>query len=189
MARIDENMLINRASGNVAKQFVFKKRGMKTHIAKMPPLKSKAIPTAQQESVRDSFGSAVLYAKGAVSDPDLKNEYKEKTPVGSTAFNTAMKDYFNSPVVSGIDHSEYDGALGSSIVIFAKDDFRVIKVKVSIRNATGTLVEEGTALLDTRNHNKWDYKATQLNATLTGSKITATAFDLPGNKGTLEVTI
>ena len=54
--------------------------------------------------------------------------------------------------------------------------------------AAGALVEEGDAILNPVNRNQWIYTATQNNATLAGSVITAYALDLPGNKGSLEIT-
>lgn len=75
------------------------------------------------------------------------------------------------------------------IVVEAKDDFRVTEVSVSIRTAAGVLVEEGIAILNPIDRNEWVYTATQNNAELTGSIIQATARDMPGNKGTMEVTV
>lgn len=73
------------------------------------------------------------------------------------------------------------------IEIHAKDDFRVVTVSVIILLPTGVLLEEGNAVLNPINRNKWTYKATQVNNELAGSVIIATAYDLPGNSGSLEV--
>jgi hypothetical protein len=188
MARIDNNLLVKGARGNVGKQYVYKKRGDQTHIARMPVVKNTE-PTEGQSKVREKFASASLYAKGAMSSPDLKMEYKKKAANGNTAFNVAFRDYLKTPVVKNIDTEKYDGTPDSTIVVTAKDDFRVVEVKVSIRTAAGALVEEGGALLNPIDRNKWTYKAMQNNPALAGSIITANAFDLPGNKGILERTI
>jgi hypothetical protein len=50
-------------------------------------------------------------------------------------------------------------------------------------------VEEGNAVLNPVKQNLWTYTATQNNATLAGCVITATALDLPGNTGSLEITL
>jgi len=50
-------------------------------------------------------------------------------------------------------------------------------------------VEEGNAILNPIDRNKWVYQVMQNNASLTGSIIRATTRDLPGNEGTLEITI
>lgn len=192
MARITRNLLVKGASGNVAKQFVYKKRGKKTLITKMPEFNEKAVPTERQTEVRDLFAAASLYAKGALSSPLLKTEYEKKAIAGKTAFNIAFRDYLKAPVVRSIDTEEYNGTTGSLIVVNAKDDFRVAAVKVSIRNSAGVLIEEGNAILNPIDLNKWTYTAVQSNpapAGLTGCIISAAAFDIPGNKGKLEVTL
>ena len=75
----------------------------------------------------------------------------------------------------------------STIVVRAIDDFRVNSVKVTIKNAAGVPVEEGDAVqisgLD------WLYTATEVNNQFAGSRITATAVDLPNNSATLETTL
>ena len=189
MAKINDNLLVRGARGNVGKQFVYKRRGDNTHIARMPKVKKDAIPTAAQEEHRELFAAASLYATGAISNPALKLEYQEKAGPGETAFNVALRDYLKSPQVKKIDASKYDGTIGSILSINARDDFRVADVKVSIHDATGFLVEEGNAVLSPLDRNKWIYTATQENTVFAGTRITVIASDLPGNTAMLQVTL
>ena len=189
MAKITENLLVKGARGNLGKQYVYKTRGSRTYIARMPVVNKDAVPTEKQSEVRESFGEASMYAQGAMSSPDLKKQYEKKATDGSTAFNIAFRDFLKPPVVKSIATGKYNGTPGSIIVVKAKDDFRVVEVKVSIRTADGVLVEEGNAVLNPINRNSWDYTASQTNASPPGSIITATAVDLPGNEGTLEKTM
>ena len=147
----------------------------------------KAKATADQEHTRELFAEASLYAQGAITDPALKLEYQKKAAPGGTAFNRAIQDYFRSPEVKAIDESAYDGSIGSVISVKARDDFKVAYVSVRVRDAFGAVIEEGFAILRPRNLNIWDYTATAGNASLTGCTIMATAYDLPGNKASLEV--
>ncbi|HEY1872514.1 MAG TPA: hypothetical protein VGG71_15725, partial [Chitinophagaceae bacterium] len=112
-----------------------------------------------------------------------------KAAPGSSAYNIAFRDFLKAPVVKKIDLSSYKGTTGSTIVITAKDDFRVAAVNVHIQTAAGVLVEEGNAILNPINRNQWIYTAVQNNATLAGSVINATAKDLPGNTGSLVITV
>jgi hypothetical protein len=185
MARISNNQLVKGARGNVGRQFVYKKRGEDTHIAMMPVIDKNLKPTEDQSKIRDLFAAASQYAKGAMSSPDLKKEYQKKTSSRTTAFNIAFRDYLKPPVVREIDTEKYDGTPGSAIVVNAKDDFRVAEVKLSILHADGSLLEEGNAILNPIDRNKWTYTATQNNASPPGCTVSATALDLPGNKGTL----
>jgi hypothetical protein len=73
--------------------------------------------------------------------------------------------------------------------IAAVNDFRVAEVNVHIQTAASVLVEEGAAILNPINRNPWTYTAVQNNAALAGSVILATAKDLPGNTGSLEITV
>jgi hypothetical protein len=79
----------------------------------------------------------------------------------------------------------YCGRPGDIFVIQAKDDFKVVTVKVQIYGSSGELVEEGAAFENGDGLN-WVYVAKKANADVPGSKIIVTAIDLPGNEGALE---
>ena len=187
MSKIDNNHLVKGARGNFSKQFVYKKRGSDTHISRMPVVKVNKELTEKQEGVREMFLEAVNYAKGAMLSPELKREYQKKASDKNTAYNVAFRDYTKPPVVKSIDTEKYNGTPGSTIVVSARDDFRVTEVTVRIRTGAGAVLEEGNAVLNPLNHNKWIYTATQNNATV--NDCTITAKDLPGNKGELEVSL
>jgi hypothetical protein len=59
---------------------------------------------------------------------------------------------------------------------------------VEIYSAAGALLEKGNAVQQ-GNGVDWIYTATQANNALAGSKIKAIATDVPGNEGTLELTL
>jgi len=187
MAKVNDNLLARGARGHVGKQFVYRKRGDDTIIARMPTVNKDAVPTDKQTQTRDLFSDATNYASGVIASPDLKKEYEKKLTPGKTAYNLAVRDFLKAPVVKKIDVSNYKGTAGSVIVINAKDDFRVALVKVSIHSASGVLIEEGNAILDPIKRRLWNYTATQSNVTPAGSVITATAIDLPGNTGSLDI--
>jgi hypothetical protein len=168
---------------------MYKRRGEDTFITRMPSINKDLVPTDKQVQVRELFAEAAIYARGAISDPDLKKEYKKKAKPGRTAYNIAFRDFLKAPVVKSIDVGKYTGVPASTIVISAKDDFRVAEVIVSIRTAAGLLVEEGNAILNPVKRDTWIYTATQNNTALAGSMILVTARDLPGNAGVLEATL
>jgi hypothetical protein len=189
MANVNENLLVRGARGNVGKQFVYRKHGDNTTIARMPSVNKDAVPTEKQQETREQFSDAAIYAQGAISSADLKKEYEKKASPGKTAFNIAFRDYLKSPVVKKIDVSNYNGSVGSVMIVKAKDDFRVARVKVSVHSSSGILVEEGNAIPDPVKRSLWNYTAKQNNTTLPGTVISATATDLPGNTGSLSITI
>jgi hypothetical protein len=189
MANINENLLVQGARGQVGKQIVYRKHGKDTTISRMPVQRADLKPTDEQLQNREQFSDAADYAKSVLSSPDLKKEYGKKAAPGQTAYNVAFRDYLKAPRVKEIDARSYDGKPGSTIVVKAKDDFRVAAVKLSIRTAAGALVETGDAQLDPVKRNRWNYTATQNNATTAGCVISATAVDVPGNTGSLEITL
>src|SRR5437773_1712801 len=135
MAKINDNPLVRGARGNVGKQLVYRKRGNDTLLTRMPAINEDAEPTPKQVQMRDLFTSASMYAQRAIADPELKREYQKKAAPGRNAYNIAFRDFLKAPVVKSIDTEKYNGTAGSTIVIIAKDDFRVAEVFVSIRTA------------------------------------------------------
>jgi hypothetical protein len=189
MSKVTENLLVKGARGKMGNQFVYKKRGDDTFMARLPKVDKDAEPTENQVKVRDRFSEASFYAQGAIADPETKAEYERNLPSGRTAFNMAFRDYLKAPAVKSIDVSKYAGLAGSPIVVKAKDDFRVAKVIVSIRTATGELVEEGNAILNPINRNKWTYTTVADNPALAGGSVSVTAMDIPGNEGRMDLTL
>src|SRR5664279_367236 len=107
MANVSENLLVRGARGNVGKQFVYRKHGDKTTIARMPSVNKDAVPSEKQSKIRELFSEAADYARTVISSPDLKKEYEKKVSPGKSAYNLACRDYFKAPVVKKIDLSKY----------------------------------------------------------------------------------
>ena len=92
MSKVNDNLLVRGARGNVGKQFVYRTRGDDTIIARMPKVNKDAVPTDKQVQKRDLFSDAIDYAKDVVASPDLKKEYEKKLTPGKTAYNLAVRD-------------------------------------------------------------------------------------------------
>jgi hypothetical protein len=185
-----ENFIVEASSSAVAGvEKKMKHRGKTKFLSKTPTFDKNRQPTLAQEEHLDRFSSATAYARAAMADPALEKIYSVRATKERSVFNLAVKDYIKVPKVKKVDVSAYTGNVGSTIQVFAKDDFAVKAVKVSIRNAAGDLVEEGNALIDPLDKAKWVYTATQVVALLPGSKIKAVAQDIPGNAGELEITL
>jgi hypothetical protein len=181
-----ENYVTLGTSGDVGTLWSFRQRAGKTVIAKKRGPSSKP-PTEKGLAIQDRFKAAFAYAQSVMKKPDVKAMYAQAAPRGVSAFNLALGDAASSPVVSKIDSTNYHGAVGDKFVIDATDNFRVAGVVVTIDSATGALIETGNAVLD--ENKNWIYTTTVANAAVAGSKITAVASDLPGNTGTLSVTL
>src|SRR5687767_6832485 len=122
------------------------------------------------------------YSLDAIKDPEVKKAYQAAATGGQTAVNVAVKDAWHAPVVHSIVMNGYRKNAGDLIFVQATDDFKVMSVKVSIYDINGILIEHGEAKQDGM---MWMYVALQSNED--ANRIVATAFDLPGNEGVMEV--
>ncbi len=187
MAKSKNNVVTHGLSGLIGDLLVFRQRANKTIVADRPRAFSKP-PTAIQLEIRQHFKRAVQYAKTALIDPILKAAYQAMTKLGQTAFNTAFADYQRAPEFDAeVSLESYSGAVGEEITVSVLDDFRVTSVRVEIRNADGSLLEEGEAV-QSENGPAWVYTTTMFNSELPGTTIMFTASDLPGNRTVLEKT-
>ena len=123
-----------------------------------------------------------------MTDPELKQAYKDKCSVRQNAYNRAIQDFFSIPSIEEIDLSNYTGETGSLIRIYATDGFRVNRVQIRIEDAQGKLVEEGFAEPE-EVPGWWQFVASVRNQLSEGGKVIALACNLPRNERTEEVNI
>ncbi|SHN28274.1 hypothetical protein [Chitinophaga sp. CF418] len=189
MAINKTNFFIEGVSGTIAKQMTLRQRNGKTIISR----KSKGSslpPTEEQIAVREKFEDAANYALGVLQDPAKKAAYNEAAvKLGMSAYALALKDAHSFPEVRRVVTGKYKGLVGDVITIKAKDVFTLDKVWVEIRSAANVLLEEGEATAAGGNSKDWKYTATVANPAVTGTRITITATDMPGNQTTREFTI
>ncbi|MBO9573920.1 MAG: hypothetical protein J7497_17160, partial [Chitinophagaceae bacterium] len=100
----------------------------------------------------------------------------------------AFLDAMNAPEVLFIDTGEYNGKIGNPIMVEAIDNFQVKDVRIEIFSKSGGLIEQGFAVQQ-KCTLYWKYKATKENPWVTGTRIVATAIDLPGNEQSMEIFI
>jgi hypothetical protein len=103
-----------------------------------------------------------------------------------SVYAVAMSDRLTPPKVQDIDAPKYKGATGSSIHVWATDDFRVASVEVTIIDGNGTELETGQALPLPQDPELFVYKTRVENLAVPGSMIRATATDVANNSTTSE---
>lgn len=185
MAKADNNVLLSKLSGSIGKQVTIKQRGGKTIVSKAQAPREKAA-TGKQLEAQDKFSEATAYAKGVLADPDMAAVYRSMAQPGQNAYNIAIRDAYNAPVIEQVETGTYSGKPGDTIMVRAIDDFRVYRVTVAVYSAEGVMLEEGNALMG-RNGKDWLYTATTGNDSLAGCRVMATAEDLPGNRTNREM--
>jgi hypothetical protein len=189
MAHSNNSLVTGKISGTIGKELVFREWDGKTVVAKAPRgRKGKSTPA--QAETQEKFLLASRYARTVINNQDksMAEAYAKVLKPRQNVYSRALEDCMSPPVVKKINARNYKGTVGDKIAIRAVDDFRVVSVRVEIYAANGTLLETGNA---EQNANGLDftYTTTQPNNLLAGSKIIAIATDVPGNEGTLEVTL
>lgn len=188
MAYVKANIFTKGASGTVGDMMNFRVRKGKTVIAVKRGPNTKP-PTEEQQETNERFIVASLYAQYAMKDPAIKALYQKAAKGGQTAYNVALRDAMNPPVVDDLDISGYKGTVGDLIAIKARDVITPKSVTVVISSQTGTVLEQGNAVINTKDRRFWIYTVTAANAALTGTRVAVTATDLPGNITRKESTI
>ena len=188
MANSNNSVITGKFRGSLGKELVFREWEGKTIVAKAPKARTGEISPAQAQT-QEKFLIASKYANAIVkgTDQGIRDAYTAALRPRQNLYSRAVEDFMTSPIVKTIGTGNYAGAVGDKISIRAVDDFRVTGVQIEIYAASGTLLEKGSAVQQT-NGIDWTYTVTQANSPLTGSKIKATATDVPGNEGTLELT-
>lgn len=176
MAIIKDNVLFQLVSGSLGDQFTIYQRNGQTIIAKKRG-RSKKKPTKKQLEARMMLQEAAAYARQILKDPEIKAYYQSKAGPGQNAYNMAIKDAYTSPQVQNIRIEE------TTVVVTAKDEFRVAEVEVHVYDSAAVILERGKAVLG-RNGVDWYYKAAGLPA---GGAVKIMVIDLPGNATLREV--
>jgi hypothetical protein len=161
--------------------------GWKNNCFKISKARTGA-PTAAQSEAQEKFQVASRYAKAVMANTDqsLAEGYQTALKPRQNLYARALEDFLTPPVVNMIETHNYHGVVGDTVMARATDDFRVTQVIVEIFAPDGSLLERGNAVL-TFNGLDWKYTSTQANPVLAGTRIRATATDVPGNDSSLEL--
>ena len=183
MAKIHNNIFVRGLTGSVGEQFVIRQtRGGQTIIANKPTFNVNREFTDPQKAHHEAFRQATTYAKFAKNQPVYIDKAKGTR---ASAYNVAVADWFGQPVVLDIDISGWTGQIGQTINVKAQDDMKVTSVQVMIResNGTATALEQGEAVQSEIDGLMWAYTTTTLVPMTPGTRLDASARDLPGNIG------
>jgi len=181
MTKINENTILFGASGMFGDQVVFRNLNGQTIMARRPRRTNKRTEAQKAHALR--FKDATIYAKAALTDEDTHKAYAKKAVTFEkylTAYNIAVADFMNAPVIEEINLNNYSGQAGERITVYATDDFEVKEVTIEIRDSNNMLVEKGKALLPA-NSLDWEYTTQSVNTALTGCVVSVSVSDRPGN--------
>lgn len=188
MPKAVNNNVLNGVSGKLGNNIVIRQTKLGTIVANKPNRQKP--PSENQVKVRDKFSDAAYYAREEIKVPESLDQYKAAVTARlRSPYAVAIADFLSPPRVRLIDSGAYRGTVGDVIKVRASDDFKVMSVMVIIKSDTGEELERGEATFRGGSQPDWTYAVTVANATLKDCTITAIAKDLPGNEGTLTVTL
>jgi len=181
MSKIKNNPIMKGASGMLGKTVVYRQSKDGSVVMANKP-RTSGYFTDKQLLVQSRFEAASQYANAQIKDPVSKAEYAAAgASKNRSAHQAAMTDYLRKPRMIDCNTDNYTGVVGTTIDVTAFDDFKLTSVQVKILSATGTVIEQGTAVSQTLTPSIYRYTATAANSTLRGSKIVVTLRDKPGN--------
>ena len=181
MSKVINNPILKGVTGKLGDTHYYRMAYGVLQMRNLPGERKKSTPKQKDQMLR--FRRATRYAKAQSNNAEAKAHYaKGICRQRPSAYNVALSDYLNAPVIHYIQPKLYTGDVGSLITIKATDDFRVERVKVTIHTPDGKLLESGDAERNKRKPFMWNYRATVNNAMVSGSVIKVIAKDRPGNK-------
>jgi hypothetical protein len=175
-----KSLLTAGLRGTVGGTLVFRRVNGETVVAAAPGLSSKQ-PSEAQLNQRERFRLASLYAKRAVSDPELRVEYElvAKAKKLPSARAVAIADYFRSPEILNAKLStDQSGVMVVEAIVV--DYLRVKSVTISTNAPDGSVLETGNGVLSIDNQT-WTYQVQNPADLIADARFDLAATDLPGN--------
>lgn len=171
-------------SGRVG-NLVFRRIADGTTYVQQAPGPSQRSGSAAQQQYRARFGAAAAYGRTQQASAEGRAYYQSFVAAGrfASVYQVALADFLKPPQLLAVETSNYQGQGGAQLRIQAHDPHGVAVVWVRILNATGQVLEEGTAALE--GGDWWAYQTTHSH--LAARQLQVTAQDRPGNTAGLVV--
>jgi hypothetical protein len=169
MPKVVMNELIKAFRGALG-DMVFREMPDGSALVSVSPDFSQRKFSRAQKDHQSRFKEASRYARFAAKAQPIYAERARGTL--KTAYNIALSDWFNPPVIHQIEWSD------GQIRVEARDDVLVTKVQVTVLDEGEQVLEKGEAI---RSHGDW----WEFPSHARGSTIIAEAWDLPGHVGKL----
>lgn len=163
MAKVTFNQLIELLQGGIG-GLVFRQMPDGTFIVSGAPRHNKRKTTAKQKAHRQRFRQAARRARWLAHEHPIYARLAKGT--WKSPYNFALSDWFHPPEIHQIKRQK------GQILVEATDNIMVARVRVTIRDEQGKVIESGEA---TKGKGNWWKFMPQT----TGRSILAEAWDLP----------
>jgi len=171
MSKVKLNSMLAAMSGTIGKTMVVRQMRDGSFIMSAKPDFSRRKFSKGQLTHQSRFQEAVRYAREAAKTNPIYAELAKGTT--KTAYNIALSDWFNPPVIHNIDRQ--NGVIG----VEAVDNVMVARVRVTILDEAGKVLKQGEAVLV--KSKLWEY------LTVTTGKVIVEVWDLAGNTARKEI--
>jgi len=166
MAKVKDNIIMWGLSGSLGPDYYARvTKGGRTIISRKPDFGNRQFSEGQLH-IQSGMKAAAAYAKVASKENPIYAKRAEGTD--KNAYNVAVGDWFNPPVIRSMDL-----CLDGLIRVSATDDVQVTKVIITILDQEGKSLEQGAAELTLGVW--WDYRPANR------GRIQVEAWDLAGN--------
>ena len=173
MAKVTLNQLLNKVRGHIG-GLVFRQRPDGMVIIGQSPKYRKGKGSPKQKAHRERFREAAKYARWAAKEHPIYAELAAGVGASSwkSPYNFALSDWFEAPVIHRIERAS------DRIRVQASDNILVTRVRVSVLDEAGKVLERGEAIRaqDSIEDDWWEF-ATQAQ----GMTVMAEAWDLAKN--------
>lgn len=136
MAKVINNVILEGLSGSIGNLVFRQMPDGSTRVSAKPDFSRRVFSRGQKEQ-QNRFKQAAAYARQAFKTQPIYAELAEGTT--RNAYNLALSDWFNPPVIHGIERKD------ECIQVVASDNVRVTEVEVRIVDEAGNILEAGQA--------------------------------------------
>ena len=164
MAKVRNNPVVRGISGSIGGMVFRQLPNGETWVSGKPDFSHRKFSQGQK-SHQKRFKEAAAYAREAAKTHPIYAQLAVGTV--KSPYNWALSDWFNPPVIHAIER------MGNLIRVEASDNVMVTKVRVTILDAEGRVLEQGQAVQ--AEGNWWEYVSSK------EGKAAAEAWDLAGN--------
>jgi hypothetical protein len=184
MAKLYNNISVFPLASASADQFVNPKTSLGKTILASKPRFDDARKYSETKTHQAAIREATTYAIFAQTQKTYSNKAKGK---GVTAYYIALADWFCAPKVLEINVDDWTGKIGQTIRVKAKDNVRVARVSVVIRDTEENVLEMGEAVQSEAGSAWWNYTTKSLVKMTPFPIVEAIAHDLAGNSDSFAI--
>jgi hypothetical protein len=171
MAKVNLSKYLKNLRGKVG-EFVFRLMPDGSTVVSILSKKKRRSTPAQDTYRHEIFPDRIQWAKWAYKHYPIYEELAARLPMVN-AYNLAIKDISHPPIIYRILRED------GRILVNAFDEISVTGVRVMVHDEQGRLLESGEAVEFQKDW--WQYTPTA------AGRISACAWDLPGNKAQMEL--